>query len=69
MEISYSDLQKLKYYFEQNEIKIINQEFEENIKVFFETTLDKIKILNDNKENLNFNFWNLKIIREKYIDV
>ena len=69
LEIEYQDLQKLKYYFEQNEIKIINQEFAENIKIYFEITNEKYETLKLNKNNLNFRFENLKIVKEKYIDI
>ena len=51
-DISYSDLQKLKYYFEKNNIKIINNEFNENLKVIFEITKEKLKKMLDNQINL-----------------
>ena len=69
LEIEYSELQKLKYYFEQNEIKIINQEFEEKIKIVFEIGKEKFENMLNNKENMNFNFSNLIAIRTKYIDI
>ena len=69
LEVNYSDLQKLKYYFDQNSIKIIKEEFEENIKILFEISEEKINNLASNIENLNFKFSNLKIIREKYINI
>ena len=52
LEVEYSDLQKLKYYFEQNSINIINQEFGEKVKVFFEISVEKLKSLELDKENL-----------------
>lgn len=69
LEIEYSDLQKLKYYFEQNSINIINQEFGEKVKVFFEISVEKLKSLELDKENLNFQFSNLKVIKDKYINI
>lgn len=69
LEIEYSELQKLKYYFEQNEIKIINQEFEEKIKIVFEIGKEKFENMLNNKENMNFNFSDLIAIRTKYIDI
>lgn len=69
LEIEYSELQKLKYYFEQNEIKIINQEFEEKIKIIFEISKEKFENMLNNRKNMNFNFSNLIAIRTKYIDI
>ena len=69
LEVEYSDLQKLKYYFEQNSIKIINQEFGEKIKIFFEISVEKLECLEINRENLNFKFSNLDVIKEKYINI
>ena len=69
LEIEYSELQKLKYYFEQNEIKIINQEFEEKIKIVFEISKEKFENMLNNRKNMNFNFSNLIAIRTKYIDI
>lgn len=69
LEISYQDLQKLKYYFEKNNIEIINQEFGENVKINFEISSEKLEKLSQNKENLNFKFSNLNIIKQKYINI
>lgn len=69
LEINYSNLQKLKYYFSQNSINVIKEEFGENIKIFFETTTEKLEKMKLDTPNLNFNFWNLEIVREKYIDI
>ena len=69
LEVNYSDLQKLKYYFEQNSIIILNQEFGEKVKIIFEIISEKLEILKSNKENFNFQFSKLEIIREKYINL
>lgn len=69
LEVEYSDLQKLKYYFEQNSINIINQEFGEKIKIFFEINVEKLEHLENDRENLNFKFSNLDVIKEKYINI
>ena len=69
LEVEYSDLQKLKYYFEQNSINIINQEFGEKIKIFFEISVEKLEHLENDRENLNFKFSNLDVIKEKYINI
>ncbi|MCI8309020.1 MAG: DUF1949 domain-containing protein [Clostridia bacterium] len=68
-DISYSDLQKLKYYFEKNNIKIINNEFNENVKVIFEITKEKLQKMLDNQINLSFKILKFKVIQNKYIEV
>ena len=67
--VSYSDLQKFQYYCGKNEIKILNSDFDENVKVFFEITKEKFKQMLDDKENLNFKILDSDIVKEKYITV
>ena len=66
IEISYSDLQKVQYYFEKNKITIIKSEFNENVKLIFETTKEKF-------ENLLkvqiFKILNSSVIKDKYVIV
>ncbi len=65
LEISYQDLEKLKYYFGQKSIIITNQEFNEKVKITFEIAEEKLNNMQNNKDTLNFKFENLKIIRKK----
>lgn len=67
VEVSYSDLNKIQYYFEQNYIEIVNQEFNENIKIFINLTEDKFDKMIANKENLKFIFLSFGKIEKKYI--
>ncbi len=69
IEVSYSDFEKFKYYLKQNEIKLLNSEYSENIVSIIEITeekLDKIKI---NRNELNFKILSMNILREKYIEI
>ena len=68
-EISYSDLQKLKYYFEKQNIKIVDSTFEENVKIIFEITKQNLNNILDNKSNLSFSIINYKILKDKYIEI
>lgn len=68
LETNYSDLEKLKYYFRQNNIKIVNINYNEQIEVIFETTNEKYEILRFKKTELNFKFFNEKILEEKFIE-
>lgn len=70
-EIVYSDFEKFKYYMKQNDIKMIDSQYFENIFVITEmpsNKLEKIKIEKEN-HNINFDIINIEIIKEKYIEV
>ena len=67
IEVSYPDLEKCKYYLNQKDIKIIDSEYGENAFLTIEITEEKLKDLNKNKHNLNFNVLSQVIVREKYI--
>ena len=53
LEVNYPNLEKLKYYLKQNEIKILSSEYLENIKVLVEMSEEKLNILLQNKDDLN----------------
>ena len=67
--VSYSDLEKLKYYFEKNNIKILNTNFGENVEVIFEILKEKLNDILKNKQNLNFNIIESMVLKEKYIEI
>lgn len=69
--VSYSDLQKLQYYFNKNEIKILDTKYNENIEVIFEITQNKYETIleQDRKMNLNFSILEKQILKEKYIEI
>ena len=62
--IEYKDLEKLKYYCNQNNINIKNTEYNEIIKCILEMTDgEKNKIL-DTKEELNFKIQEIKVLKQ-----
>ena len=69
--VSYSDLQKLQYYFNKNDIAILDIKYNENIEVIFEITKEKYQNILNLKEEMNLNFIILenKIIKDKYIKI
>ena len=67
IEVGYSDFDKAKYYFEQNNIEIEKQEFNENIKIFINLTEDKYEQIIENKESFNFKILSFGKIEKKYI--
>ena len=68
-EVTYSDLEKIKYYLKQNEIKILDIQYLENVDVTVETTSEKLEDIEKQKENLNFIIIKKEIIKEKYIEL
>ena len=68
LEVNYPNLEKLKYYLKQNEIKILSSEYLENIKVLVEMSEEKLNILLQNKDDLNFILINVEKVKEKYIE-
>ncbi len=65
--VNYADLEKIKYYFQQNEIQLTNLEYEENVKIVAQMTEEKINKLRKQRENLNFHLLKDEILREKFI--
>ena len=68
LEVNYPNLEKLKYYLKQNEIKILSSEYLENIKVLVEISEEKLENLLESKNELNFNLINVEKVKEKYIE-
>ena len=68
LEVNYPNLEKLKYYLKQNEIKILSSEYLENIKVLVEMSEEKLNILLQNKDDLNFNLKKIEKIKKKNIE-
>lgn len=67
IEVSYSDFEKFKYYLKQNEIKLLNSEYSENIVSIIEVTEEKLQKIKINRNELNFKILSINILREKYI--
>ena len=67
VEVSYSDLNKIKYYFEQNGIEMVRQEFNENIKIFINLQENKFDGIIENRGNFNFKILSFGKIEKKYI--
>ena len=66
LEVEYKDLEKLRYFCKKREINIIEIEYLENVIVKIELKKEEKGIF-ENKENLNFDYLNYKIIQEKFI--
>lgn len=67
--VRYPDFEKLKYYLKQNSIYISDTEYTENVNVKIEITEDKLEKMLQEKENLNFEILEYKILKEKFITI
>ena len=66
--VTYSDLEKFKYYLKQNDIELVNSDFNENVEVYVDITENKLEELKSKLNDLNFNIISEEIVQEKYID-
>lgn len=66
--ISYQDMEKFKYYCNQNNIRILRNEYGENVKCLIEATEEEKRGILDNEYNDKMaNILKFKIIKKKYI--
>ena len=66
--VNYPEFEKIKYYFKQNNIKIVDIEYEEKIKIIVEITEEKLEHIKQNKDELNFNFDSFEIYFKRFIE-
>lgn len=67
IEISYADLEKLKYYCKQKDIRIIEIQYLENVEVIIEMLEEKYDELELKRNELNFVIKEINLIGKKYI--
>lgn len=67
IELDYNDYEKLNYYCDKNNIKIIKTEYEEKIKCVLETNKEEKIEFVENNNKLNFKVEKYKILKEKNI--
>ncbi len=67
VEIEYQDLEKVKYYMRQNNIRISKNSFLENVELFLEIPPEKLNNLEDDLNKENFKIINLEKIKENII--
>lgn len=68
VKLSYSELDRAKYFFSNNGIEIFNEEYGEKIKLILNVPKEKATLLDDFCKN-NDNILNKKIIKDKLIKV
>ncbi|MBR3152683.1 MAG: YigZ family protein [Clostridia bacterium] len=66
-EVSYKNLEKIKYYFDKNNIVITNSEYLENITLTIEISKESKEELENKIDKKELEIENLEKIREKYI--
>lgn len=67
IEISYADLEKLKYYCKQKDIRIMEIQYLENVEVITEMLEEKYDELELKRNELNFVIKEINLIGKKYI--
>ena len=66
-EVSYKNLEKIKYFFDKNKIVITNSEYLENITLTIELSEESKRELENKIDKKEIEISGLNIIREKYI--
>ena len=69
IEIEYNDLDKIKYYLKQKNIKIIGNDYKENVILTVEMQKEKLKEFTNSSKNMNFKIINYNILEEKNIEI
>ena len=67
--IEYKEIEKFKYYCKMQNISITAEKYIDNVEFLIETTKEKSKLLQTNKDNLNFKMLKIYKISEKYVIV
>lgn len=67
--VSYEDLEKIKYYFKQEDIKIIDFNYAENVEISVEITEEKYQKMLKNIKDFNFNVKQHEVVRKSFIDL
>ena len=67
VEVNYNDLSKIKYYLENNKIEIVDQKFEESVKLFINLTEEKYNEILEKSKFGNFKILSFGKICKKYV--
>ena len=69
IEISYQDVEKLKYYLNKNNISIRDTIYKESVEVYIDIENEKFEELNNNSRELNFQINRIEVIKEKVVRI
>lgn len=67
--VNYGDLEKLRYYLKQNDVRICHIEYGENVNVMAEMMAEKLDDMLGKREDLNFKILQCEVLQEKWIVV
>ena len=69
IEISYQDVEKLKYYLNKNSVSIRDTIYKENVEVYVDIENEKFDELTSNSRELNFQINRIEVIKEKVVRI
>lgn len=69
IEVEYNDLDKIKYYIKQKNMRIIDSNYAENVILKVETRKENIEEFTNNTKNMNFKIIKYKNLGEKNIEI
>lgn len=69
IEVAYQELEKVKYYFKKNNIKIEKMEYLENVELIIELTKENYKELTKINSEKELELSKIKILKIKYVEI
>lgn len=69
IEVTYQELEKVKYYFKKNNIKIEKMEYLENVELIIELTKENYKELTKINSEKELELSKIKILKIKYVEI
>ncbi len=69
VEIEYNDLEKIKYYLKQRNIKIVDIKYNKTVILTMEATKQNLEDFKNNSKNMNFKIIKQNILKEKNIEI
>lgn len=69
IEVTYSDLEKAKYYISKKNVKMTKFDYNENVLIYIETIEKHFNDIINSQNDLNFEIIKSGIIKEKYIQI
>lgn len=69
IEVTYQELEKVKYYFKKNNIKIEKMEYLENVELIIELTKENYEELTNINSEKELEISKIKILKIKYVEI
>lgn len=69
IEAKYSEMEKIKYYLKQKDIKIVDSNYKENVEIIVQVRKEDLQEFTNNEKNTNFEIIKAEILQEENIEI